>query len=162
MGVLMKNKINIFLSLLLGFVGGVFIKTKHFTLQLNKAKVDSDKHLILFLMMNQWVKIKQEGKNLAEYFRKAGYKNIAVYGMSYAGETFVNELKETGIQVIYGIDKNTDAVYPGMRIVSMEDRLENVDAIVVTAISFFDEIKESLREKMDCPIISLEYVLYEV
>ncbi len=158
----MKRGVPSILSALIGAaVGAGTIGKRMLDKRLEIQKM-SDKHFELFLMMNQWVKIKQEGKNLAEYFRKAGYKNIAVYGMSYAGETFVNELKETGIQVIYGIDKNTDAVYPGMRIVSMEDRLENVDAIVVTAISFFDEIKESLREKMDCPIISLEYVLYEV
>ena len=30
----------------------------------------SEKHLALFLMMNQWVAVKQEGKNLADYFNK--------------------------------------------------------------------------------------------
>ena len=44
----------------------------------------------------------------------------------------------------------------------MEDDLKPVDAIVVTAITFFDEIKEKLSEKIDCPIISLEDILYEV
>ena len=33
-----------------------------------KVKKMSDKHLALFLMMNQWVKVKQEGKNLETYF----------------------------------------------------------------------------------------------
>jgi hypothetical protein len=37
-----------------------------------------------------------------------------------------------------------------------------VDAIVVTAITFFDEIEEKLSEKIDCPIISLDDILYEV
>ncbi len=36
-----------------------------------------------------------------------------------------------------------------------------VDAIVVTAITFYDEIKEELSRKIDCPIISLEDILYE-
>ena len=40
--------------------------------------------------------------------------------------------------------------------------LETVDAVVVTAITFFDEIEERLSEKVDCPIISLEDILYEV
>lgn len=41
---------------------------------MDKTKSMSDKHLALFLMMNQWVKVKQEGKNLAEYFKGNSYK----------------------------------------------------------------------------------------
>lgn len=127
-----------------------------------EIKSMSDKHLELFLMMNQWVKVKQEGKNLADYFGKGGYKEIAVYGMSYVGETLVEELKNTSIRVAYGIDKNADTIYSDVDIVSMEDELGKVDAIVVTAITYFDEIKEQLSQKIDCPILSLEDILYEV
>lgn len=62
-----------------GAVGKVMVEEK------DKAKAMSDKHLALFLMMNQWVKAKQQGKNLSSYFEKNQYKKIAVYGMSYAG-----------------------------------------------------------------------------
>lgn len=139
-----------------GAVGKVMLEEK------DKAKAMSDKHLALFLMMNQWVKVKQEGKNLSAYFEKNQYKRIAVYGMSYAGETLIDELKGTGITVAYGIDKKADAIYADVDILSMEDTLENVDAVVVTAITFFDEIEEKLSQKLDCPIISLEDILYEV
>lgn len=122
----------------------------------------SEKHLSLFLMMNQWVKVKQEGKNLASYFEQKGYKKIAVYGMSYAGETLVAELMGTDISIAYGIDKNADSIYVDVDIMSMEEDLDPVDAVVVTAITFFDEIENKLSEKIDCPIISLEDILYEV
>lgn len=130
--------------------------------KLNKARAMSDKHLELFKMMNQWVKVKQDGKNLASYLEKNGYKRIAVYGMSYAGETLVDELRGSTVTVAYGIDKNAVSLYSDVEIVSMDDDLESVDAIVVTAITFFDEIEEQLSEKIDCPIISLEDILYEV
>lgn len=122
----------------------------------------SEKHLALFLMMNQWVAVKQEGKNLADYFEKQGYKSIAIYGMSYVGERLFEELKGSDIQVQYGIDKNADNIYMDVDIVTMEDELKPVDAIVVTPIFFFDEIEEELSKKTDCPIISLEDILYEV
>ncbi len=122
----------------------------------------SEKHLALFLMMNQWVAVKQEGKNLADYFDKQGYKSIAIYGMSYVGERLFEELKGSNIQVQYGIDKNADNLYMDVDIVTMEDELKPVDAIIVTPIFFFDEIEEELSKKTDCPIISLEDVLYEV
>ena len=112
--------------------------------------------------MNQWVKVKQEGKNLAEYFEREGYHEIAIYGMSYAGETLVDELQESNIKIKYGIDKKANAIYADFDVISPDEELEEVDAIVVTSITFFDEIEEMLSKKVDCPIISLEDILYEV
>lgn len=40
--------------------------------------------------------------------------------------------------------------------------LESVDAIVVTAITFYDAIKKKLSKKVCCPVISLKDVLSEV
>lgn len=122
----------------------------------------SDKHLALFMMMNQWVKVKQEGKNLSEYFVRNSYKDIAIYGMSFAGETLMDELKDSGICVKYGIDKRAGRISEEIDMVTMEDNLPEVDAVVVTAITFFDEIAEGLENKLNCPILSLEDILYEV
>ena len=121
----------------------------------------SDKHLVLFKMMNQWVRVKQDGKNLSSYFEQHGYNKIAVYGMSYAGETLVNELKGSDIEIAYGIDRKEE-VFSYIDVITMEGSLPEVDAVVVTAITFFDEIEESLKRNVTCPIISLEDILYEV
>lgn len=82
--------------------------------------------------------------------------------MSYAGETLIDELKDTGIEVVYGIDQKADTIYADVEVLSMDDSLEDVDVVIVTAITFFDEIETKLSEKLDCPIISLEDILYEV
>ena len=111
--------------------------------------------------MNQWVRVKQEGKDLSSYFVKHGYKRIAIYGMSYAGETLVNELKDSEIELAYGIDRR-NGLYSFIDILSVDELLPEVDAVVVTAITFFDEIEEMLSEKIACPIISLEDILHEV
>lgn len=156
----MKKGVVSILSMLAGAAAGAVGKIKGD--KLDKAQKMSSKHLALFLMMNQWVKVKQEGKNLSKYFEDNGYKRIAIYGMSYAGETLIDELKNTNVEVVYGIDRRSESLYADIDIVSIDDSLENVDAVVVTAITFFDEIEEILCEKLDCPIISLEDVLYEV
>ena len=158
----MKKSIVSILSLLTGAAIGGGVVGKKLSLKSKKSKGYADKHLALFLMMNQWVKVKQEDKKLSTYFEQNGYKKIAIYGMSYAGETLVDELKETGIEIVYGIDKRADSLYADIDIISIDDLQDDVDAIVVTAITFFDEIEEMLSEKVDCPIISLEDILYEV
>ena len=127
-----------------------------------KIRKMSDKHLSLFLMMNQWVKVKQDGKNLSEYFEKNKYEKIAIYGLSYAGETLLSELQDSSIQIAYGIDQNADSIYSDINVYSLEDSLEPVDVVVVTAITFFNEIEKKLSGKIDCQIISLEDILHEI
>lgn len=155
----MKKGLISILSGLVGAVIGAGTVGKITGKSLDKARNMSDKHLALFLMMNKWVKIKQEGKNLVSYFEKKGYKRIAIYGMSYAGETLIEELRGTDVQVAYGIDKNANSIYSEIDVSSVEDSLGDVDVVVVTAITFFEEIEQVLKTKVNCPIVSLEDIL---
>lgn len=159
----MKIKVTSVLSALAGIIAGAGAVKYKEKIKVNKLKEMSNKHLSLFLMMNQWVEVKQEGKNLSKYFEDKGYKNIAIYGMSYAGQTLVKEIKGTGITVSYGIDKNAGSIrYGDVNILSMDDDWEAVDAIVVTAITFYGEIEKELSRRIDCPIISLEDILWDI
>lgn len=125
-------------------------------------KALSQKHLKMFLLMNQWVKLKQEEKKLSRYLAEEGYMSIAVYGMSYVGQTLLNELKESEVNVVYGIDKSADRIYADIRIYTPDEELPKVDAVIVTAINFFDEIEAHLVKKLDCPIISLEDIVNRI
>ena len=70
----MKKGIISIISALLGGIVGAGVVGKTMMEKENSIQTMSDKHFSLFLMMNQWVKVKQEGKSLAEYFKKEGYK----------------------------------------------------------------------------------------
>ena len=59
-------------------------------------------------------------------------------------------------------DRNRDSTYTNLDIVSIEEDMEPVDAIVVTAITYYEEIKKMLLTKVECPIISIEDILYEI
>ena len=150
------------LSVMVGAgVGAAVMEQKRVKTVADK-KTLSDKHFRMFKMMDHWVGIKQEGKNLAEYFTENGYQRIIIYGMHYAGQRLVEELKGAGIQIVCGIDKNAQSIFGNVDVITKEESIPEGDVIVVTAISFFDEIESELREKVDCPIISLEDVVYEL
>ena len=92
-----------------------------------------------------------------------GYKEIAIYGMSYAGETLLNELIESDIKIIYGIDKGADSIYSEIEVVKPTDKLKKVDAIVVTSITYFEEIY--VDEYQDSNYVQeeiLKDILYEM
>ncbi len=123
---------------------------------------EKDKYQRLFQMMNQWVRVKQEGKNVAEYLARKGYKKIAVYGMGCAGETLFHELLSQDIEIAYFIDRNAENLHSDIPVVAPDNITETVDSVIVTAITFYDEIKAVLRDKTESPIVSLEEIVFDL
>lgn len=116
----------------------------------------------LYMCFDQWLRLRQEGKNLAEYFEREGYNTVAIYGMKELGERLYDELEGTGTKVQYIIDKNADQIYADVAVKTPDEELDPVDVIIVTAVYYFDEIEDMLNEKVTCPVISLEDILYEI
>lgn len=126
----------------------------------SRVERESNKYWESYLMMDRWVRKKQEGKSLIDYFEENRYYSIAVYGMSHAGITLLDELSDSGIKVKYGIDMNADKIYSDIPVFKPSDSLEEVDVVVVTPVYYFDEIEKNLSEKMSCPIIPLDDVIF--
>lgn len=82
--------------------------------------------------------------------------------MNYVGETLLSEMAGSEVTVKYGIDKNAERIYQDIDVVLPDDALDDVDAVIVTAVTFFDEIEETLSQKVNCPILSLEDILCEI
>ncbi len=121
--------------------------------QLNRMKA-------FYNMSMQWLKLKQDGINLSEYFKFNGYKSIAIYGMSGFGERLAAELQGTGIEVRYIVDQNADNIETQFAKYKPMEDLPAADVMVVTAIVSFQDIQEMMEKRVDMPIISLEDVVY--
>lgn len=111
-------------------------------------------------VLKRWFALKQQNKRICTYFEKNGYERIAIYGMSDLGMYLYTELADSSIQTLYAIDRRAEKLKMGFPILTIEDFLPEVDIIIVTAVYFFKEIDEVLRNKVICPVISLEDVLY--
>ena len=121
----------------------------------------SQKNMKMFLLAKKWMYINKEGNTIERWLLKNEYHSVAIYGMSYIADILIEELKDSGIEICYGIDKNVTEMYSGIRVFKPSDRLANVDVMVVTPISFFDEIKRDMETRVMCPIISIEDIVYE-
>ena len=100
--------------------------------------------------------------SLAHTFQNMGYKSVAIYGMKEVGERLYNELKDTETEVKYVIDQNADSIYADVDIYSPDDKLPEVDIIVVTATYYYNSILSNLKDKVSCPIISLDDVINSI
>ena len=64
------------------------------------------------------------------------------------------------MEVKYAVDQNTAAVYSDVETYSPEDHLPDADVMIVTAVYYFDEISNNLKDKVAFPIVSLKDILY--
>lgn len=113
-----------------------------------------------YRFMNRWLLLKQRGVELSSFFLRQGLYSIAVYGIHFMGQRLYDELKGSRVDVKYAIDRRPDQNGWGIPVVRPDDMLEAVDAVVITPIFDFLEIKAGLEEKLDCPMISIEEVLF--
>lgn len=116
-----------------------------------------------FQLLNHWLEIKGEGKSVADYFEEMGYRHIAIYGMADLANRLFEELSGSPVSIDYGIDRDIccsigriDQVY------FPDDDLPETEAVIVTPYAAFEQIKSILEEKVSCPIISLEEVIWSI
>ena len=158
----MKKGIFFALGLSIGAVGAAVI-----TGNLSKKKIDEkdrkvDKFKQYYNVLIQWLELKQKGKKLDDFFVKNSIKTVAIYGMGEMGTRLYEELKNGNVEVKYAIDKNADSTYSELKVIETEDIRDDVDAIVVSAIFAFDEIREELEKKVNCQILSLDDIVYSI
>lgn len=119
-----------------------------------------DKFSRMFGLLNYWFKLKEDKKDISLFLKKMNYNNIAIYGLGHLGTHLVRELKHSGIKIDYAIDKNVEEFEENIMIYKPDDALPQTDAIIVTAIMDYDSIADKLAEKVECPILLLEDVIY--
>ena len=108
-------------------------------------------------LLNVWLEMRQKGKTVAPYMKRRGFQRIAIYGMKELGHRLIDELYNTDIIVEYVIDKSQ--VLGDFVLLTPEDELPEVDAIVIAADYYYSEIKRELEKKCTYPIISLRTLL---
>lgn len=118
-----------------------------------------NKMLKYYVTLNNWIGKKQKNINLSSYFEKIGYNSVAIYGMKEVGERLYEELKDTKTEVKYAVDQNAESIYADIDVYSPDDDLPEVDVIVVTATYYYNSILNNIKDKISCPIISLDDVI---
>lgn len=134
------------------------MKEKEVEMQNERA----NKNAAVIRALANWITLMQDGKSVVSFLRKYQYETVAIYGMHYIGERLYRELVESGIEVKYAIDQIRNNTPVNVPLKRLGDPMEEVDAVIVTPIFYYDSIEEELMEIFDCPIISFDEILEEV
>lgn len=146
------------LSIGIGSGIGIFIYKKLQGKEYNSNKTYKFKKY--YELTNEWLKLKNQNILITKYFESKNIKTIAIYGMGELGIRLYEDLKNSNIDVKYGIDECGGLPYTSLEILTPDSTFDKVDAIVVTAIFAYNNIKNNLNKKTNIPVISLEDIIF--
>lgn len=126
--------------------------------------VSTVNYMRLFQVICLWMKKKQLGKSIVEYLNKKKFNKVAIYGLSDVGEILLDELEAGNVSVMYALDRDPNIICSRkkIKVFHPQEKIEKVDAIIVTAIGYFEEIECFMRVRVDCPILSLENIIFDL
>ena len=158
----MKKALKIIISCTAGFLSGGYISSIMAKEVIKPIQQQSDKILKYYRIFDRWLLLRQRNISLDVYFRKHGYRSVAIYGRKELGCRLLDELQDTDIEVVCMIDQMTDGMDGRVRVITPEDRIPEADVIVVTASYYFESIRAELNKKTDCPVIAMEEIIYGI
>ena len=156
---MLKTIVVCVISLTLGFLLAYLLFYYSYLSKRIQKQNNLEKFIEYYFLLVLWIRKKQKGKRISEYLLNNGISRIAIYGMKEIGELLYDDLRGSSISVEYIIDKDADSIFSDIRIVTPEKELDDVDMIIVTPVFYYDEINNSLKNKIDTRIISLKDLL---
>lgn len=158
-----NNVLIVGFAFVLGTVLGMSIINELKKKQLMESRRTTDKFSDFYQLLSHWLEVKNLGGSTAAYFEEMGYRKIAIYGMGELANRLSEDLGKSGIVIAYGVDRNVCSTPARMEeVYTLEDELPEVDAMIVTPFYAMGDIQNVLKTKIDCPIISLEEVVWSV
>lgn len=140
-----------------GFLCGMFNKRNDS--EKKQLQIQLEKLSRYYQILVMWLEMKQNGKSVIEYLQRNKIKRIAIYGMNALGERFYEEIKNTEIEVVCIIDKSPDLVVGEFVVISPNQVIPELDAIIVAADYYYQEIEKQLKMRVNYPVYSLSGVL---
>ncbi|GFI51646.1 hypothetical protein IMSAGC020_02861 [Lachnospiraceae bacterium] len=128
---------------------------------------EANRYFKMVKVYDYWMYLNIRNKRVDHYLRDRNYKKIAIYGMNYFGNRLYDALYRSSIEVVFGIDIGADGIEHDIPIYRMDSlelakKLTYIDAVVVTAISSYQNILNDLKKLCDKPIMSIEDIFLEM
>ncbi len=109
----------------------------------------------------KWDELNKKKTFVGNLLLNHGILKIGIYGYGVLGKRLYEEINGSEINVVFFADQNPKVSECGIPCVTPEMIPEDVDAVVVTASFYFDEIYEQLSAHKSFRIISLKQLVEE-
>ena len=119
-----------------------------------------DKYESYLFALDRWMELREEGINLEQMLIKRGCKHVALYGYGILGRHFVQEVKNSEIELDYIIDQNKEKIELDIPSYTPYETLPECDAVVVSSFYFMDEVRAVLPKHFK--LISIETLIRDI
>ena len=121
-----------------------------------------DRYRGYWQIMDQWLRLLETGKSIADWLRENGYKNFAVYGYGMLGKHLMHQIEQENMKPDYIIDQNREKNSGDVPMKTLEDKLPPTDLIIVTVQYDFFSIREKLKKQVETDIHSLGWLIEKI
>lgn len=123
--------------------------------------IEAEKCKSLFFVVNDWMKIHEKKKTVAQYLLNKGINTIDIYGFGHLGRHLLNELKNSDITVRYIMDENAEYLLSCEPVI-LPRNMEETPEIAVITLLCDDKLTLQLNEKLGEPVVCLKDIIYEL
>ena len=131
---------------------------------LEDAWREKSKNVLLLRVFLNYTNLLARDISLADILREKGYRRCGIYGYGNVGQCVYIDLINHGFEVTYVVDRayqmldrdSLECIWH-----SPEDAMEETDVLLVTPVFSFREVYEVMKDKVSCPIVSIDDFVQE-
>ncbi len=160
----MKKK-DIFSRVMLGVgFGYALFHYLHLKEILQQERKQIRKQEQLLRMANHMIVEDGKGNRIHQKLEERNLSSVVIYGMAEMGERVMEDiLLHSSIKLLYGIDQRAKEIKMVIPVYTLEEAAEKdkPEAVILTAFSENDSLKNEIEKTMSCKVITLGELLYE-
>lgn len=126
------------------------------------TEIELSKYKQFTRVLNQWMSVNLKTNGIAEFLVKNGYSHIAIYGYGLLGKTLYRELEHSDCRVVYIVDKNENLTADDVEVYHNTYNMKKVDVVIITALSYYEEIASEIKTRSGLASLSLDFVLNKI
>ncbi len=133
--------------------------------EIEKLKTVNKRYRGYFKLLDQWLTVNELGGNITAWFEKHSISNIAIYGTGMMARHLIEELRESAVNIFFGIDRQSVIKHFDFPVYDMRQEWpeeSQVDVIVVTTTYDNEEIEKKIRDRSDKLIVELTSIIGEI
>lgn len=153
-----KQIVIVILSSIVGGILGYLFAWNNRSKDLQSIRARQVKFEDYFAIVNKWLKLKNAGGKLQDFFIENGYKRIGIYGMGELGKRLYEELRCSDVEMVFAMDKGGYNLPKELNMLTENAQIPLVDVIVVTPTFDYENIANVLKQKTQNKIISISEI----